>query len=364
MRTGLEETHSFPVHGGLNVAELESIGLHPRDVLDFSASINPLGAAPGVSEAVQSVTPHAYPDSNCLKLRQTLGSYLGAEPDSILIGNGSTELIHLIARAYLRPGDTAAIFAPTFAEYDAACRLQGVAPVSISASRGTGFRWDMAHALKTIDDLRPAVVFVCNPNNPTGIYLTEDEVRQIAMCMGHCGLLVLDEAYRSFVDECWRSHPLLRMENVALIRSMTKDYALAGLRLGYMLASDTIVRRVGKYQYSWSVNALAQAAGITALGHQEHVERGRQVVGTSKEYLRRDLSSIGLECMPSAANFLLIRVGEAASLRLDLLKRHKICVRDCGSFGLPDYIRVGVRNLEDSRRLVQALKEVVADTDG
>ena len=296
MRTNVKKTHPLPVHGGLNVAELQSIGLCPEDVLDFTASINPLGAA-----------PDTYPDPNCLKLRRALDRYLGIEPDFILVGNGSTELIHLIAGAFLSLGDTAVIFAPTFAEYEAACRLQRVAPVLISSNKDEGFRWDMPKALKIIADLKPAAVFVCNPNNPTGIHLKEDEVRQIAETLDNCGLLVLNEAYRSFVDECWTSHPWLRMGNVVLLRSMTKDYALAGLRLGYMLASGAVVRQVGQYQYSWSVNAPAQAAGMAALGQQEHVELGRQMVASSKEFLRRALSGIGMECMPSAANFLLIR---------------------------------------------------------
>ena len=364
MRTTAEKTNSLPVHGGLNYAELQSIGLCPEDVLDFSASINPLGTAPGVSEAVQRVPADIYPDPSCLQLRRALGSHLGIEPGSILVGNGSTELIHLIARAFLSYGDTVVIFAPTFAEYEAACRLQSVTPVFISSKKDEGFRWDMPKALNIIADQKAAAVFVCNPNNPTGIHLKEQEVRQIAETMDKCGLLVLDEAYRSFVDECWPSHPLLCMENVLLLRSMTKDYALAGLRLGYMLASDAIVRQVGQYQYSWSVNAPAQAAGIAALSQQEHVELGRQMVVASKKFLRSALSVIGLECIPSTANFLMIRVGEAARIRLELLKKYKICVRDCGSFGLPDYIRVGVRNMQDSRQLVQALKEVVSDKDG
>ena len=364
MRTHLEETHRPPVHGGLNARELESLGLCPEEVLDFSASINPLGAAPGVREALRNLTLDAYPDPGYLKLRRALGSHLDIQSGSILVGNGSTELIHLIARAFLSPGDTAVIFAPTFGEYASACRLGGVSPVLIRSHAEAGFRWDLPHALKVIGDLRPSLVFVCNPNNPTGIYLSEDEVRQIAGTLDNRGLLVLDEAYRSFVDECWGAHSLLHMENVALLRSMTKDYALAGLRLGYLLASQAVVRRVGKFQYSWSVNAAAQAAGMAALDQQQHVERGRRMVGASKKFLGSALREMGLECLPSAANFLLIRVGEAAPLRLELLKKYRVCVRDCASFGLPEYIRVGVRNIEDSRRLVQALKAVVRAKDG
>ena len=269
-------------------------------------------------------------------------------------------MIHLIARAFLGPGDSAVIFAPTFGEYAAACRLGGVSPIFLQSSEAAAFRWDLPDALNRISGLKPSLVFVCNPNNPTGTYLGEREVRRIAGSLGGGGLLVLDEAYRSFADRRWRSQGVLGEENVVLLRSMTKDYGLAGLRLGYMLASEGVLARVGNFQYSWSVNAAAQAAGLAALDHPRHVERGRRLVGASKEFLASALGRLGLECPPSAANFLLIRVGEAARLRRELLTRYRVCVRDCASFGLPEHIRVGVRNIEDSRRLVRALQAATA----
>ena len=136
-----------------------------------------------------------------------------------------------------------------------------------------------------IAKLRPAVVFLCNPNNPTGVYLREKEVQAIAEALDGIGLLVVDEAYVSFVDDRWDSTQLLSMHGVVLLRSMTKDHALTGLRLGFMLASADVIGRVRRYQYSWSVNALAQAAGIAAIADREHVERGREAVRIDKGYL-------------------------------------------------------------------------------
>ena len=357
-----------PVHGGLNVAELESLGLRPEEVIDFSASINPLGPSLRALEAAQSVYLGAYPDPDCLKLREAIGEVLGVEPARVLPGNGSTELIHLLARAYLGPKDTAIIFAPTFGEYAAACRIQGVTPVTVFpptleiAERP--FHWDLPGALESIAVLRPSVVFLCNPNNPTGVYLGHDEVASIAGALQGIGLLVLDEAYVSFVDQPWDSTPLLRSVtsdggNVALLRSMTKDYALTGLRLGYMLASEEIVERVRSFQYSWSVNAPAQAAGIAAIADREQVQKGREAVREGKEFLLKTARSLGLECAPCAANFLLLKVGRADELRRQLLTRHKVCVRDCASFGLPEYIRVGIRTMDDNRILADALKQVL-----
>ena len=342
----MDYRHGRPVHGGLDVAELDSLGLAVSDVLDFSVSVNPLGPSRGTLQAAQSVNLGAYPDPYCVRLRNAIGREVGIEPDRILAGNGSTELIHLIARALLGSGDTAAVFAPTFGEYAAACHLQGVAPTMLS-SDGTGFRWDVPAALDTIAKLRPAVVFLCNPNNPTGVYLREKEVQ------------ALDEAYVSFVDDRWDSTQLLSMHNVVLLRSMTKDHALTGLRLGFMLSSADVIGRVRRYQYSWTVNALAQAAGIVAIADREHVERGREAVRLGKGYLMDTARSLGVECVPSAANFLMLRVRRAAELRLALLKGHGVCVRDCASFGLPEHIRIGVRTMDDNRRLSEALKQVL-----
>ena len=352
----MDYRHGRPVHGGLDVAELESLGLAVSDVLDFSVSVNPLGPSPVALEAAQSVNLGAYPDPDCVRLRNAIGREVGIEPDRILAGNGSTELIHLIARAFLGSGDTAAVFAPTFGEYAAACHLQGVAPTMLSSS-DIGFRWDVPAALDTIAELRPALVFLCNPNNPTGVYLREKEVQAIAEALDGIGLLVLDEAYVSFVDGRWDSTQLLSMHNVVLLRSMTKDHALTGLRLGFMSAD--VIGRVRRYQYSWSVNALAQAAGIVAIADREHVERGREAVRLGKGYLMDTARSLGVECVPSAANFLMLRVRLAAELRLALLKGHGVCVRDCASFGLPEHIRIGVRTMDDNRRLSEALKQVL-----
>ena len=367
MRRAANTSSGRPVHGGLNHAELESLGLRPEDVIDFSASINPLGPSALALEAAHSVNPAAYPDPECLKLRHAIGESVGMKPDQILVGNGSTELIHLLARAHLTPGDCSLIFAPTFGEYDAACRIQGVAPVALSPPNRDiaerPFHWDLQGARDSIATLRPAVVFLCNPNNPTGVYLGRDDVWGIAEAMQGIGLLALDEAYLPFVDESWDSTPLLSLGNVALLRSMTKDYALTGLRLGYMLAPEEVVERVRSFQYSWSVNAPAQAAGIAAIADRRQVEKGRETVRAGKEYLTGVARFLGLECPPVSANFLLFRVGRAAEVRLALLKGHGVCVRDCASFGLPEYIRVGVRNMDDNRRLAEALARVLGMGD-
>ena len=348
-----------PFHGGLNIGELRALGLRPGDVVDFSASINPLGASPRVARAICQVDLSTYPDPECVELRDALSEKLGVTRERILVGNGSTELIHLVARARLGQGDHAAVFVPTFGEYEAACRLQEVEPLLIHPVGSRDFRWDIGEAVRLLAELRPAVVYICNPNNPTGVYLRPDEVEACARAVADTGLLVVDEAYAAFVDERWDPTPLLEVGNVVLVRSMTKDHGLTGLRLGYLLAPARLVREVSRFQYTWSVNAVAQAAGLAALDDPEHVEEGRRVVKAASEYLVREIRGLGLACAPPTANFLLVEVGNAAEIRLELLTRHGVCVRDCTSFGLPGHIRIGVRGMDDSRQLIEALTQLI-----
>lgn len=347
-----------PEHGGLKIAELDRLGLRAEEVLDFSASVNPLGPSPRAIEVAQNADFSAYPDPDCVRLREAISRDTGIGPDHILVGNGSTEIIHLLARSYLVEDDTAVVFGPTFSEYASACRVQGVPPSEIIPNQ-PDFRWDTQNSLETISVLRPSLTFLCNPNNPTGVYLSEQEVLSIAAAVKDFGLMVLDEAYAPFVENRWDAASLRSMSNVVILRSMTKDYALPGLRLGYMLADKDVVTRVGSYQHSWSVNGPAQAAGIAALTDRAHLEASRDALSEGKRYLTHVASLLGLEYFPSAANFMMLKVGDATQVRRSLLKEHRVCVRDCSSFGLSEYIRVGIRKMVDNRRLAEALKQVL-----
>ena len=346
------------VHGGLDTAELRRFGLMPKQVLDFSSNINPLGTSPRVREAASKVDLSAYPDRHCLELREALAAPLGVGIENILIGNGSVQLIHLLARALLSPGQSCIIFAPSFGEYDEAVTLAGGEVHDVRAEEAHGFRWSKDAAVSAIKRIRPRLVFLCNPNNPTGVHLGHEEVRQISYALDGDGLLVLDDSYSSLADRPRDAIPLLYLGNVAILRSMTKEHALAGVRLGYLIAERSVISATARIQPAWSVNAVAQAAGLVALRDDEHVEAAREVIAESKAYLCHELKELGLPVTPSAANFLLVRVGNGAKVRSALLKR-RIVVRDCTSFGLPEHIRIAVRRPEECQRLIQSLTEVL-----
>ena len=191
------------------------------------------------------------------------------------------------------------------------------------------------------------------------MFLERQEVQVLAESTRQAGgLLVLDEAYVSFAENRWDSLCLVERGGVVVVRSMTKDYALTALRVGYAVASQEVTARLDRFQADWSVNGLAQAAALAALEDTDYLPRARRAVAEAKDYLSDRLTGMGFPVSPSAANFLLVRVGDGTAWRSKLM-RQGLFVRDCTSFGLPDYIRIGVRSLPDCQRLVQAMYELI-----
>ncbi len=346
------------VHGSLSIAELRKLGVPAETVLDFSSNINPLGASESVKRAAVTADLAAYPDRDCLLLREALAARLQLDVEQLLIGNGSTELIHLLARARLRSSSRCLIFEPTFGEYEAAVALAGGRIHRLRAAEADSFRWSIDVALKTISEIQPDLVFICNPNNPTGVYLSREDVQRILAAVGQYGLLLVDDAYASLMQRRWDPVSLLPNNNLAVLRSMTKDHALAGVRLVYLLAAPSLLEAMTSLQHTWSVNAVAQAAGLAALNDEEHVAVARDVIAVAKDYLYEQFRSMGLAFEPSAANFLIVEVGDARRVRTELLHRG-IAVRDCTSFGLPQYIRIAVRRQEECELLISALQKVM-----
>lgn len=342
-------------HGVVAAAELAARGLGP--VLDFSVNANPLGQPPGVAEAAAQAAGDRYPEDGAPRLRAAIAARLGVEQAQVLAGNGSIEIIWLLCAAYLRAGDAVVVVGPTFGEYVRAAAIHGAKPVEYRARAVDGFAPDLAAIVRLVTSTRPRLVFLCNPNNPTGLYLRREEVQRLRRVCRE-GLLVVDEAYLSFVEE---PDSLLDLvdEGLVLVRSLTKDYNLAGLRLGFAVAHPGVVAALETVRPPWSVNAPAQAAGLVALADREHLDLSRRAAREIKAYLSASLSRLGLEVLPGAANFLMVRVGDAAGFRAAMLAKG-IAVRDCTSFGLPEYVRIGLRPLPDCRRLVAAAREVLS----
>ena len=367
-------------HGGIDYAELETLGIAPQDILDFSANLNPFGPPPSVIEmlsenhcgeaklrAKRGVTEAIshYPDSEAYQLRRFLAEGLGIKAENIIVGNGSTELIRLAALAYFGRGDKVLIVEPTFGEYQVACQIAGASLIEQQLSAENAFLLNIDETIGLIKQHRPKGIFICNPNNPTARYLSRADFEKI-LDASKDSLVVLDEAYISFVDSAWSSLELVlqsslraNRSNLLVLRSMTKDYALAGLRLGYGVAGEEIIATLRRISPPWNVNALAQKAGIMAIKEEEYLKRCQVELREAKNYLIAEFSRLGLPPLPSEANFFLIEVGDASRFRHELLKRN-ILVRDCTSFGLPHHVRIAPRTLPECQSLIDAVKGLVA----
>ena len=357
-------------HGGIDYAELETLGIAAQDILDFSANLNPFGPPPGVVEALSGVSHELteaishYPDSEASHLRHCLAEKLGIEAGNILVGSGSTELIRLAALAYFGNGDLVLIIEPTFGEYRIACQIAGASVITQRLVEGNNFQLNIDETAQLLKQHRPKGIFVCNPNNPTGRYLSRANFERI-LDASVDSLVILDEAYIGFVDNVWSSLDLalhssaraMERGNLLILRSMTKDYGMAGLRLGYGVATREIIATLRRICPPWNVNALAQMAGIIAINEEEYCQRCQVGIREAREYLAAELSNLGLPPVPSEANFFLVEVGDACWFRRELLKR-KALVRDCSSFGLPEYVRIAPRTLPECHRLIAAIKEV------
>jgi histidinol-phosphate aminotransferase len=325
-------------HGSVALEELRQYGLDPADVLDFSVNTNPLGPAESVLRAVCETNWSRYPGDDERPLRQQLAALNNVSENQVVLGNGSVDLMWWTLLAVIRSGDAVAVAAHTFGEYAHAAR-------SVGARIGD-------------PDDQCRVLFVCQPNNPTAEYRPRAKIEALLLDQPD-RLVILDEAYATFVDDRWPSEKLLETNpNLVVLRSMTKDHALPGLRLGYVLASTTIAQAVAAVRPPWSVNAGALRAGLAALQPeaQHHVQRARALVAESRVYLTRELERLGYSVTPSEANFVLVEVGNGGAFRRTLLRAGMV-VRDCTSFGLPRHVRIACRVPPECERLVGAIAE-------
>jgi threonine-phosphate decarboxylase len=341
-------------HGAHAAAAARSLVVAEGDLLDFSQNINPLGVPSGAMEAARRALreeTHRYPDAGYRRLRAALASYLGVSPARILPTNGGAEALFLAARG-ARSGGRAVILEPTFSEYAAAAHAAGLEPVRrVARCREDGFRLD----LEALEDLEGVnLVFLCNPNNPTGDCLDRAEVLEVAdRVLESEAVLVVDEAFADFAPEI--SVAAHASEALYVARSFTKFFGMPGLRLGCLVCVDP--GRIQQFQPSWPVNAIASAAATAAVGDPDFVRSSVAGVLRLRARLLEDLEALpGLTAFPSAANFLLVHGPEGLSRRL---ARRGILVRGCEPFvGLgPGYFRVAVRGAEENRRLLAALRE-------
>ena len=348
-----------PVHGGDVGAAAARWGLAPDDIVDFSANISPFGPPPGALAAARAALAAAdrYPEPYAVTLRACLGARHGVPQGAVLVSNGATEAIHLL----LRPaaGRRVALPVPGFAEYGRAARAVGAAVVAIDGLAPAGL--SAAGLVSLGEGLAPGdAMFICNPHNPTGRLLSPGEV--LAVVRATRAMVIVDEAFIDLTGPGEAGSVVGRVldyDNLVVVRSLTKFYAMPGLRSGYAVARPELVAALDAVRDPWSVSAPAQAAAAAALDDGPYAERVRRWVAVERDFLSAELARLpDYTVEPPAANFILVRAPEPAWALQDRLGPRGILIRDCRSFaGLSErHLRVAVRTRAENLRLLAALR--------
>jgi len=342
------------VHGGLDAGELARLGLDAASVLDLSVNINPLGPHPAVVEAIQRAALSTYPQPWAAGARTALAGVCDVAPDQLVVGHGSTELIWSSVSLLANDPRPLLVAGPTFSEPTLAARACGVACVELQG----GFELDLNQLARAIEQHDAQAVYLCQPNNPDGSCVPAARLREL--CAAEPSrLFLIDQAFLSLSTR--HADVALRFpDNVLLVRSMTKEHALPGLRVGYALGAASMIERINARRPSWMVSSLAEAAIIEACRQQAYVTQARTFLLENRQALEHACSELGWQVVPSTTSYFLMRVGAADAFRARLLARHGIAVRSCSSFGLPDYVRIAACGPEQRARLMAAL---VAERD-
>ncbi|MGI0046939.1 MAG: threonine-phosphate decarboxylase CobD [Nitrosotalea sp.] len=347
--------HRAVAHGGIYSAGL---GFDPK-ILDFSSNVNPLGFPALIKNSLKKNLPlfSVYPDSDSAKLRNSLEKYTRIPKDKIIVGNGATEIIYNFCKAFLNKRNVL-IPIPTFGEYESAARLHGA---RISYFKTMNLNQDIDDFVDVIS--KNQCVFVCNPNNPTGVLTSQKNMLKILNASHDNSTLV-------FVDECFielASNPkesivskLRRFDNLFILRSMTKSFGLAGLRVGYGLGSKNMIDILNRIKIPWNVSGIAQDIAIKALSSKSHLEKTRKLIEKERKFLKNSISKIGgFECYDSDANFILIKSKTSSKQIQKKLLKKNILIRNCNSFkGLDDkFIRIAIRTHNENQKLVKELEK-------
>ncbi|MEM0029823.1 MAG: threonine-phosphate decarboxylase CobD [Candidatus Nitrosocaldus sp.] len=349
------------VHGGKHYYFQSS-----NTLVDFSTSVNPLGPSPRVKEViVRSIDAIVaeYPDNSTRRFRRVAAEYIGVDDSCIVAGNGSSELIYLIADAFLARDDRVLIIEPTFSEYERAS-LKNSAKVEHIMLEFTFKDEHQSILAERMNGTR--LIFICNPNNPTGSVIEKKTMLRVVEEAYNRGVMVLlDECFMEFSSiDCSLARHVEEFNNLIVLRSLTKAFGLAGLRLGYCLANSKLAGVLADAKVPWSVNALAEVAGVEALNDREHIERSKAILTRERDYMHDRLEEVGYSPSRSSVNFFLVRIpdGMNSTTLRDKLLHKGMLVRDCSNFyGLEDgrYIRIAPRLRTDNELLIDAMEDVL-----
>jgi histidinol-phosphate aminotransferase len=335
------------------------LNLPAHEIIKLASNENPLGPSPLAVAAIEKALRQAnlYPDGNAFYLKEKLADRLGVDPANLILGNGSNEVIEFVGHALMHPGVDVIMSQYCFAVYPIVARLFGADVITVPAK-------DYGHdLLAMLDAVTPQtrVIFVANPNNPTGTVAPREHVVQLINELPENVLLVMDEAYIEFLEEPVDLLPLVRnglKPNLLLMRTFSKIYGLAGLRIGYGIAQRELIAALEKVRQPFNINSLAQIGATAALDDTEHITRTRHNNFQGMRFLEQGLHKLKLKYVPSAANFILVKVGHGQHV-FEELQRQGVIVRPMGGYQLPEFIRITVGTPAETARCLAALENVL-----
>ncbi|WP_295097375.1 histidinol-phosphate transaminase [uncultured Fibrobacter sp.] len=342
---------------GKSIEEIrERYGL--KRIVKLASNENPLGASPKAVEAFHEIADslHLYPRGDAPKLIDAIAKKYGVKTSQIVIGNGSDEIIDMVGKAFIRQGDNCVGITPTFSVYKFTTLSNGADFIGVGEGEVRTSLDDLAKAINA----KTRVAFICNPNNPTGAYYTEAEIRDFLKKVPENVLVFLDEAYAEFAtasDYPNMAAALDRFPNLFVNRTFSKIYGLAGLRVGYAMGSVEVVRALWKIKPPFDVNQAAQVAAIAALGDTAHVEATCKMNAEGVELLTREFEALGFKVLPTQANFICVRIGERAKELVAFLESNGMIIRGLTSFGMPEHVRVTVGKPEENAFLLTLVKK-------
>ncbi len=345
---------------GKPVEELaRDLGLREEEIIKLASNENPLGPSPKALDAMRRTLEraHFYPDGGGYELRGAIAERLGVARENIVLGNGSNEIIEFIGHAFFRPGDEVVVARHSFAVYHLMAQLFGASTIEVP---DPDFTADLDAMLAAITP-KTRTVFIANPNNPTGTMVGQEAIDRFMAKVPDHVLVVFDEAYHEFLDAAPDVLPYVHAgRNVVVMRTFSKIMGLANLRIGYGITTPELAAVLQRTRQPFNANGIAQAGALAGLLDQEHMDRTRELTHEGRAYLEREFTTIGLEYVPSVANFVLVKVGDGKAI-FEAMLRKGIILRAMGSYGLPEWVRISVGTMEQNRRCIEELKVLAAE---
>ena len=349
-----------PYQPGKPISELaREMGLDPQQIVKLASNENPLGTSPKAYEAMQVALEDIarYPDGNSFALRDAVCAKFNLQPGQLIFGNGSNDILELAARAYLAPGTEAIYSEHAFAVYALVTQATGATGVVVPAKN---FGHDLDAMLAAVT-ARTRIVFIANPNNPTGTLLPKQQLLDFMQQLPKSVLVVLDEAYDEYLAAAMKSESvswLAQFENLIISRTFSKAYGLAGLRIGFGMAAAEVADIMNRVRQPFNVNSIAQAAAVAALADEAFVARSYALNQAGMLQIMQGLDKLQLEYIPSFGNFLSFRVSDAATIYRRLLE-HGVIVRPIANYGMPEYLRVSIGLFAENARFLDVLANVI-----